>query len=190
MRRERDSDEAGVLDEGAKLSFQESAGNSTGPEGDVLLGPLRDRLADDDVSNLQSPTGLEDAVGLGQHGGFVRTEVDHSIRNNDVDAVVLDGERFEEPLAKLDVCLTKELRVRTGLGQHRRRHIDTNDLAAWTDHPCCQESIEASPGPEINDLFARGQIAPREGITDAGEALNDRIGQRLHALSRVPQAIS
>jgi hypothetical protein len=50
--RERDIDEAGILDQGAKLSFQESAGNSAGPKGNILFGSVRHRLADDDVSNL------------------------------------------------------------------------------------------------------------------------------------------
>jgi hypothetical protein len=37
MRRKCDVDEAGILQRGAKLSFQESAGNSAGPQGDVLF---------------------------------------------------------------------------------------------------------------------------------------------------------
>jgi hypothetical protein len=52
MLRERDVDEAGILDEGAQLSFQESTGNSAGPERNVLFGPIRHRLADDDVGDL------------------------------------------------------------------------------------------------------------------------------------------
>ena len=64
MRGEHEVHEAGRLDEGAKLSFQESTGNSAGPERNVLFGTIRDRLADDDVGDLQTPAGLEDAEGL------------------------------------------------------------------------------------------------------------------------------
>ena len=91
VRGEHEVHEAGRCDEGAKLSFQESTGNSAGPERNVLFCPVRDRLADDDVRNLQTPAGLEDTVGLAKHSGLIRAEVDHSIRNDDVDTVIRDG---------------------------------------------------------------------------------------------------
>ncbi len=40
---ELDRDEPGSLNEGAELSFQESTGNSAGPEGDVRFRVLRHR---------------------------------------------------------------------------------------------------------------------------------------------------
>ena len=49
---ERDLGEAGGFEQRAKLSFQESAGNSAGPETDVLFGALRHRFADDDIGHL------------------------------------------------------------------------------------------------------------------------------------------
>lgn len=41
------------------LSLQESAGNSTGPECDVVLRALRNRLLDHDVADLQPAAGLQ-----------------------------------------------------------------------------------------------------------------------------------
>src|SRR5688572_17768275 len=43
MRRKLDRAETGGLDQRAKLSFQESTGNSAGPQGDVGLAVLRHR---------------------------------------------------------------------------------------------------------------------------------------------------
>src|SRR5215212_4285841 len=90
MRGERDVAEAGRLDEGAKLSFQESTGYSAGPERDVGFGILRHGFADDDVGDLQPPTAFKDAVGLGQYRRLLRAEVDHPVRDDYIDALVRD----------------------------------------------------------------------------------------------------
>ena len=65
VRGERDVGEPGGRDQGVKLSCQESTGNSAGPQSNVLFCPVRDRLADDDVGNLQASPRFEHAVGLG-----------------------------------------------------------------------------------------------------------------------------
>jgi hypothetical protein len=52
-------DEAGGDYRECYLSLQESAGNSTGPERDVVLGVLRHRSLNEDVADLQASARFE-----------------------------------------------------------------------------------------------------------------------------------
>src|SRR5216683_6904909 len=61
-------DEARRDDGQFNLSFQESTGNSTSPERDVLLGVLRNRLLDQNVADLQAAARLEHPRHLTQRG--------------------------------------------------------------------------------------------------------------------------
>src|SRR5262245_24160527 len=47
------------------LCFQQSAGDSTGPQVDIAEAVLRQDFADDDVANLRPAAGLEHARDLG-----------------------------------------------------------------------------------------------------------------------------
>jgi hypothetical protein len=60
--------EPGSRDLGLELCFQQSAGDSAGPEVDVLLGSVRDLLLHHDVGDLQPAAGLEHAEPLGKGG--------------------------------------------------------------------------------------------------------------------------
>lgn len=61
------------------LSFQESSGNSAGPEVDPFASIFGDLGMDDDVSDLEAPAGLEDAIDLVEHGIFIGDQVDYAI---------------------------------------------------------------------------------------------------------------
>src|SRR3989442_12445411 len=63
-----------------RLCFQQSTGNSASPEGDVLLGRLRDRSADDDVGDLDTAARFEHPVDLAPTLGLVGREVDDAVR--------------------------------------------------------------------------------------------------------------
>lgn len=74
------------LDQQARvLSLQESSGNSPSPEVDALARVLGDFGVDDHVGYLQAPAWAQHAVDLGEDGVFVRHEVDHAVRDHDVD---------------------------------------------------------------------------------------------------------
>src|SRR5438128_1298337 len=73
------------------LSFQESTGNSTGPERDVLLGALLYRLLDEDVADLEPPAGLEHARHVAQRGVLVGHQVEHAVGDHHVGPAVFDG---------------------------------------------------------------------------------------------------
>jgi len=83
-------DESGRGDGECYLSFQESTGNSTGPERDIRLGILGDRLLDQDVADLQAPAGPENACHFAQRGVFVRHEVEDAIGDHYISPAVLD----------------------------------------------------------------------------------------------------
>ncbi len=61
-----EADETRGHDGQLELSFQESTRNSTGPERDVLLRALRNRLLDQDVADLQAAARLEHPRHLAQ----------------------------------------------------------------------------------------------------------------------------
>ena len=121
-----DCRKAGCLEQAAQLSFQESAGNSAGPEGDVRFAILRHRRCDHDVGELHASAGLEDAVGLGEHGCFVRTEIDDAIRDHDVGGGVWERQLFQVRLAKPDMAQAQHGGVVSSLVHHRPRHIDSD----------------------------------------------------------------
>jgi hypothetical protein len=70
------------------LCFQQSAGNSAGPEVDVSPALFIDRILDGHVGDLHPPAGAKHAEDLRKDGVFVRNEIDHAIGDHDVDALV------------------------------------------------------------------------------------------------------
>ena len=74
------------------LSFQESSGDSAGPEVDALAGVFGDLVADEDVGELKPAAGPQDAVDLGEDRVFVGDEVDDAVGDHEVDRFVLERE--------------------------------------------------------------------------------------------------
>lgn len=87
-----DRGKPGGLDQAPELSFQESAGDSAGPERDIRLRIIRHGRRDHDVGNLETAARLEHPERLGQHGGLVGAEVDHAVRDHEVDTRVCNGQ--------------------------------------------------------------------------------------------------
>lgn len=71
-----------------ELCIQQSAGDSTLPEVDVLLALLRHRFLYDDVADLKTTVRLEDAGHLLESGKLVRKKVEHAVRDHDVGPTV------------------------------------------------------------------------------------------------------
>jgi hypothetical protein len=71
------------------LCFQQSAGDSTGPEVDVAKRLVGQDLSDDDIGDLGPASGFEHAGDLGKSPRFVRDEVQDTIRDDDVDETAL-----------------------------------------------------------------------------------------------------
>jgi hypothetical protein len=77
--------ETGVLQHPLPLCFQQSTGNSATPEVYVVLCILRDLLVDDDVRDLDPPSGLEYPVDLLHDRHLIRAEVDDTVADDDID---------------------------------------------------------------------------------------------------------
>ncbi len=85
-------DEARRDDGCLELCIQQSAGDSTLPEVDVLLALLRYCFLDQDVADLETTFRLESARHFLQSGKLVGKEVENAVRDDDVGATVEDGE--------------------------------------------------------------------------------------------------
>ncbi len=83
--------EARLVQRPLPLCFQQSTGDSAGPEIDVVLCVLGDFFVDDDVRDLEPPAGLQHAADLPHHRHFVRTEVDDAVADHDIDRPALYG---------------------------------------------------------------------------------------------------
>lgn len=68
-------DETGGYHRGFKLCFQQSAGDSPGPQGDVLLRVRGYLLPDENVTDLQSPVRLEDPGHFPKRSELVRHKI-------------------------------------------------------------------------------------------------------------------
>jgi hypothetical protein len=83
-----DSLEAMPLQNLCVLCFQQSPGNSAGPEINVSATFFADRILDGHVGDLHPPAGAEHAEDFRKHGILVRHEIDHAVGDHDVDTLV------------------------------------------------------------------------------------------------------
>src|SRR5690606_41167492 len=87
-------DEAALLEHPTPARPGQPAGDSTGPEVDVLGGGLRYRPPVGDVGELQPAAGPEHPPDLAEHGALVRTQIDDAVGDHHVSPAVLDRERL------------------------------------------------------------------------------------------------
>ena len=80
-------DEPGGLKCSDELCFQQSACNSTGPQVDVTQRLVWEHRANHDVGDLDAAPGLEDAGDLGDCAVLVRYEIEHAVRDHDIDGL-------------------------------------------------------------------------------------------------------
>src|SRR6476659_6334026 len=85
------------------LCFQQSAGNSAGPEVDVASPLSTDRILDRDIGDLDPPTGSEHPEDLGENRVLVRDQVEHTIRDHDVEARIRERQLFRLALDEFHV---------------------------------------------------------------------------------------
>ena len=67
------------------LLDEERPGNSTGPEVYVRDGVIGQRLLHHDISNLKTSSWLQDSIDFRIDREFVGAEIDHPIRNHDIE---------------------------------------------------------------------------------------------------------
>lgn len=84
-------DKSGGHDRGLKLCFQQSTGNSTCPQADIAFGVFGNSFLHQNITNLQTAVGFENARHFGQRRGFVGHQVEHAIRDDHIRPGIGDG---------------------------------------------------------------------------------------------------
>jgi hypothetical protein len=74
-----DPDETGGLEDTDELCFQQSTGDSTGPEVDIAKSAVWKDFTDDDVRDLHASARLQHARDLADGHGFVGHEIEHAV---------------------------------------------------------------------------------------------------------------
>jgi hypothetical protein len=95
--------EAEVPEQRDKLCLRQSAGNSTGPQIDVAANRFRQLGCDDNVSIQELSSWLENPEDLAEGPIFIRRQIQHAIRDHDIDALRFDGQRHRVSETHVDV---------------------------------------------------------------------------------------
>jgi hypothetical protein len=138
---------ATILDHPLPGCTRQTTGNSGRPEIDVGYGRCRDRLAIGDVCELQMAARLEHAMYFAKHLLLVGAKIDDTVGDNDIGPPILDGQLFEDALAKLNIFQAHSLCRGAGLGKHLFRHIDADNVAMRADLAGGNEAIESGARP-------------------------------------------
>src|SRR5205814_2947134 len=121
----------------------------------------------DHVGNGKSSTRFEHAESFVEDALLLRGEIDYAVRDNHIDAVVRDWQRFYFTQPKLNICESVLLRVFPCLAQHFMCHVDTNDLAGGSDCTSSEETVESSARSQIEDQLTFSERGNRQGISAA-----------------------
>lgn len=131
---------------------------------------LRHRLVRDDVGDRETPARLGHAEHLAKDFPLVRSQVDHAVRDDQVDGVVGDRHGIGHPLAELDVGSgIAEVggdhdRIFAGDLQHRIGHVDANHMAGGADEPRGLETVNAAARSDVQDGLSRADgVQSRRG---------------------------
>src|SRR5450755_415229 len=61
--------------------------------------------------------------------------------------------------------------------EHRRGHIDSDDLSVWTDHLRGDQTINASATTDIDDPLAGPELADTKGVARTSERRDRALGK-------------
>ena len=121
-----------ALEAGGVLCFQQSSGDSTGPEVDVATPLLADRSLNGDVGELDAAARLEHAVQFGEHRVLVRDQVDDAsfdvvISNGVIDLIPDKDAVFDELFRVLRAggrLQLADVTIQRPVSEEGRRNID------------------------------------------------------------------
>ena len=125
---------------------------------------------------------------LGEDGVLVRDQVDHTVREHDVEALVWKRQSLRLAFDELNIG-----RLQLGCGhaclrEHLRRHVDAGDVALLTDHLRGNERVSPRPVAEIEHALARCEPAERERIRNARERLDGAL-RNVRELGRIVEIL-
>ena len=129
------------------------------------------------------------APDLLEHLLLVGAQVDDAIADDDVGPAILHRHLLQQALPELDLIETHRAGRGARLGEHFRQHVDANHPSARSQLLCRDETIEAGARSCVDDFLSRHELPEREGIGDAGEGFDRRIGQAVDHGRIVAQAL-
>ena len=109
-------------------------------------------------------------------GLLVRDQVDHAVRDHDVEARFGERQLLRLALHELDVPHLHLGRSAARLRQHLRCHVDSGDVALLADHLRGDERVGAGAGAEVEHPFAGREPAELPRVCDPGERADGGLG--------------
>ncbi|MNC87317.1 hypothetical protein D3C83_30340 [compost metagenome] len=118
---------------------------------------------------MQPAARLYHAIQLGEKCALVRREIDHAVRNHDIDAVRINRQPVYVALFKAHMTEAGFRCAGARAFEHFVGHVHTDDLAAGPDAPACQQSIHSRAGADVQHTRVPPQRLHKKRITDAGK---------------------
>ena len=141
-------------------------------------------------SEVEPAARTQHAERLAQHLRLVGREVEHAVRQDDVDRRAGDRQLLEHPAADLDERVQARLARGVGGGlAHRGREIDADRAPVWTDAACRQQEIHAGAARVIEHDLAGADRPGGDRVADPGEARGRARGQRPELVGVVAQRL-
>jgi hypothetical protein len=128
-------------------------------------------------SDLDAATWLQDAPDLVDRGCLLSHEAQDTVRDHDIDALGLDGQRRGFPFAHLDVSQPASRGAASRALPHRLRHVDADGPPADADVKRGKQKIGPSAGSDVDHSGVCGQRPHAVRIPHSGERFGDRSRQ-------------
>ena len=171
--------EPGLDHPGHIVTELQGAGQAVPPLLNVVVQVVGHRLVRHDVRDREPPARSQHSEHLAKNLPLVRGQVDHAVRDDQIDAAILDGHRLHHPFAELGVgggvpeVRRDDRRVAPRDRQHLVGHVNP-------DHPACRahparslEAVDPSAGPDVQHCLARSNsVQPGRGPTAVGDLQN------------------
>jgi hypothetical protein len=104
-------------------------------------------------------------------------EVDHAIRDDDVDRVVGKGDLLDFALQELDVRRSGLLLVLSGKREHFVGHVQTVGLAGRAHALCRQENVDSASRAQVEHRLAGSEMSKGGRVPASQGGLDRRLGK-------------
>jgi len=137
--------EPGRLEALDVLALGESAGDAA--DVGAALRPIlgRKTVLGDDVADADPAARPEHARDLGQHCRLVDRQVDHAVRDHDVDRVGRQRDLLHDPFQEVHVHHARLVRILAGERKHLIRHVQSVRGSCRADPLGRQNHVDAAP---------------------------------------------
>ena len=146
----------------AELGFGERAGDAAGPGGHVGAWSASSMSGSAITSETaKRPPGRSTRAASRQHPRLVAGEVDHAVRDDDVDGRVVERHVLEIALHELDVVHARLGGVGARELEHLIGHVEPDRLPGGADAARGDQHVGAGARPEVEHGLAVAQVRDR-----------------------------